>query len=118
MLMKLTNPKNNPEQVLKRAICQWLSYNQKHCMFWIQESVGIWDPVRRVYRKSNSPFQRKGKSDILGIWKQRPLAIEVKIKPNKPTEEQESFLDDFKNQGGIAIVAYRLEDVVSVLSVK
>jgi len=114
--VRLTNPKNNPEQVLKRAICEWLSYKAKHCMFWYQPSTGIWDRKKRCYRKLNSPYDKPGKSDILGIWKGRPLAIEVKWGKNVASEDQKKFLKEFEENGGIAILAYSLDDVLTKLT--
>lgn len=35
-----------------------------------------------------------------------------KIKPNKPTELQEQYLNEVRKRGGIAMVAYSLDDVI------
>lgn len=53
----------------------------------------------------------KGIPDILGIFKGRPLAIEVKARKNKTTKNQDVFLENFRKAGGIAIVAWGIEDV-------
>ncbi|HEY6189329.1 MAG TPA: hypothetical protein VIW80_16875 [Pyrinomonadaceae bacterium] len=53
-----------------------------------------------------------GTSDITGCTKDgRFIAVECKIKPNKPTELQEAYLAEVRKRGGMAIVAYDLEDV-------
>lgn len=53
-----------------------------------------------------------GTSDITGCSKNgRFLAIECKIKPNKPTALQEAYLEEIRKRGGIALVAYSLEDI-------
>lgn len=53
-----------------------------------------------------------GTADITGCSKDgRFLAIEAKIKPNKPTPLQEAYLEEIKKRGGIALVAYSLEDI-------
>ena len=39
------------------------------------------------------------------------VAIEAKMPGNKPTQAQQDFLDSVRNFGGIAIVAYNLDDV-------
>lgn len=58
----------------------------------------------------------KGGSDILGIAKNgKMIAVECKIKGNKPTELQTQFLEEIKSRGGYAIIAYDLEDVQNVL---
>jgi hypothetical protein len=57
-----------------------------------------------------------GTSDITGCSKDgRFLAIECKIKPNKPTELQEVYLAEVRKRGGIALVAYELTDVEAIL---
>jgi hypothetical protein len=56
---------------------------------------------------------QSGTSDITGCSKDgRFIAIECKIKPNKPTELQEAYLNEIRKRGGIALVAYDLEDVI------
>ena len=57
-----------------------------------------------------------GTSDITGCSKDgRFIAVECKIKPNKPTALQEVYLEEARRRGGIAIVAYDLSDVENVL---
>ncbi len=62
-------------------------------------------------------FGHKGISDVLGILKDgRFIAVECKIKPNKPTQFQLDFLEEITKRGGVGIVAYDLEDVQKELS--
>lgn len=56
-------------------------------------------------------FGEKGISDILGIFKGIFFAIEVKKLKNKPTKHQANFLQNVKDNGGIAIVARSVDDV-------
>lgn len=54
----------------------------------------------------------RGSSDILGIAEDgKFIAIECKIKPNKPSFYQTVFLEDIRNHGGYAIVAYSTSDI-------
>ncbi len=110
---KLRFPKHETESHLKRRICDWLAIH--NCFFWIESTTGIYDPVHKCYRRLNSPYAMRGKADIIGIWKGRPLAIEVKVRPNRLTEEQKKFLENFSSHGGIVIVAYTLDDVIKEL---
>jgi hypothetical protein len=56
-----------------------------------------------------------GTSDITGCSKDgRFIAIECKIRPNKPTELQEAYLAEIRKRGGIAVVAYDLSDVENI----
>ena len=61
----------------------------------------------------------KGVSDIIGIAPGGQfLAIEIKGKGKKPTPLQQQFLEAVKEDGGIAIVAYSVEDVIKGLGVE
>jgi len=92
----------------------WL--NSKRIFCWPNASIGVWDPVRKIFRKPNSKFHRNGVSDILGIYKEKPLAIECKAKNGKLSPEQKTFLSMFEAFGGIAICARSIDDVESVLN--
>jgi len=52
-----------------------------------------------------------GIPDILGCYKGFFIAIELKIKGNKPTKIQLYNLKKIREEGGIGIVAYSLDDV-------
>lgn len=103
-----------PEGLIKNQICEWLSY-QRDMMFWQNQSVGVYDPGKGIFRKCKSKYQRNGVADILGVYKGKPLAIEVKSKKGYPTVEQKAFLAEFEKMGGIAILARSIEDVEKVL---
>lgn len=102
-----------PEGLIKQAICYYLLTRKDLVrIFWSNASVGIYDPVRKMYRKNNSPFQLKGTSDILGMFHGgRMFALEVKAGKNKPTAEQKIFLDEINQGGGLGIVAYSVDEV-------
>ena len=54
-----------------------------------------------------------GTADITGCTKDgKFLAVECKIKPNKPTELQLAYLDEVRRRNGLALVAYDLDDVL------
>ncbi len=76
------------------------------------DSVGIFDPIKKVYRKSRNINRVAGVADIIGIILNRPFAIEVKSKTGKLTREQRIFLVKFQEHGGIAFVARSAKDVV------
>lgn len=53
-----------------------------------------------------------GVSDLIGCTKYgRFIAIEVKRPGEKPTKEQTHFLNRIRDNGGIAILAYSVEEV-------
>ena len=55
-----------------------------------------------------------GSSDLIGWYKGRFLAVEVKIGNEEPTEEQENFLEQVQLDGGIAICARSIKDFVDI----
>jgi hypothetical protein len=104
-------PRRKPVQrelMLQRAIWQYLTIKGVFC--WICEQPLIPGRGRKMYHHSS-----KGVSDILGIVGGRPLAIEVKVGSNTPTDQQNEFLDQFQEAGGIAFVAYSIGDVEEAL---
>jgi hypothetical protein len=101
------------ENELQKAILTLLSYHQiKH---WRINTTGLFDPRTQTFRPSLS----KGVSDIVGILPDgRFLAIEVKTKTGKVSQEQQVFLDAIRENNGVAIVARSIEDVAHVLEFK
>lgn len=83
------------------------------CFAWKNNSVGIYDPIKKLYRKSRNKFAINGVSDIIGIYCCRPLFIEVKTPKtrNRLTDEQVYFLEKTSNLGAIVIIATSVEDV-------
>jgi len=102
------------EQDIKNAILAWL-FMQKNCYVWPNDSTGIFDPVKKIYRKKHSKYHRIGISDILGIWNGRPLAIEVKRPKGVVSPEQRVFLNEFNKHGGIGFIARSVDDVIEHL---
>ncbi len=100
--------KHPSESDIKRQICEFLSLNK--ILHWTVYNGGIYDRASGGYRRLTGSY-RKGVSDLLGIYKQRPLAIEVKSKYGVLSPFQQQFLLEFAEAGGIAIVAKSVEDV-------
>jgi len=66
---------------------------------------------RRVFRG-----MKKGTSDILACWPGGLfIAVEAKMPGNKPTPEQEQFLAHIHDCGGLAVVAYSVDDVENAI---
>ena len=85
-------------------------------MVWVCKTTGIFDPVKKIYRRDNSRYFRKGVPDILGIHKGRPLAIEVKSLKGRVSPDQEKFIEEFNVHGGVGIIARSLFEVMEVLA--
>ena len=74
--------------------------------------------IRRIFHWKvwQGPMsQPKGVSDIIGCYKGRFLAIEVKKPGGKLTLMQAKFLAQVEDAGGIAFVARSLDDVINKL---
>lgn len=59
----------------------------------------------------------KGFSDLFFIKDGRVYFIEVKVKPNKPSNEQLNFIEQMKKRGCGAGVAYSVEDALKICGV-
>jgi len=67
------------------------------------------------FKAWQGPMSLPGISDILGIYDGKFMAIEVKAPGAHATTAQEAFLSSVKDQGGIAFVAWDVDDVVREL---
>jgi hypothetical protein len=95
-----------PEGLIKKQIMDWLSKQPRSiCRVWPIQ-------IGRIPGRTN---HSKGISDILGLWMGRGLAIEVKAKGGRLSPEQKEFLEGWRESGGIAILAYSLDDVIQAL---
>lgn len=101
------------EKVIENMILNYLRF--RGVFAWKNDTVGIWDQKRKVYRKKSGAFHMTGQSDILGIFENRFLAIEVKSKKGKARPEQTEFLKQVNENGGIGFIARSIEDVENYL---
>lgn len=86
------------------------------CVIWRQNQGA----VRTTYkgRKGFLKFTRgqKGISDIIGVLPGgRFLAVEVKVGKNTTSEHQDGFLERVNRAGGLGIVVYSIEELISQL---
>lgn len=82
---------------------------------WKNQSVGIFDPKKKIYRKSHNVHHVRGVSDILGLIQGRFLAIEVKSAIGKLTPDQRVFIAKVNHEGGIAFVARSVDQAAQQL---
>lgn len=111
------------ENELANHICHWLL--KWGAFVWINDSVGIYDPTRKAFRKNRNPYRIAGVADIIGItgvlkgiWpfdRPTPLAVEVKLPGNKQSDDQIAFEKRFVEAGGVYVLAYSLLDVKTTL---
>ena len=83
--------KEPTEKEIENSILAYLQ-TQKG-FFWKNQSVGVWDNVKKTYRKPNNRHHVLGTADILGCLPSGQfIAIEVKTKKGRATENQKNFL--------------------------
>ena len=97
------------ESDIQRVILEYLDHHPE--VFAVKITTTGIPNGRGGFRKNNS----RGVSDIIGVYKGKFLAIEVKRPGGQLTEHQKYFLDSIKIYGGIGIVAYSLDDVIQAL---
>lgn len=78
----------------------------------VLERCGIWH-----WKQWSGPMTYpKGICDILGVWRDgRFLAIEIKKPGGVVSPHQKKFIERMNKEGGIAFVAYSVDDVIRKL---
>lgn len=106
------------EAPVQNAVLTWLNL-QYGCFAWRNNTVGVFDPIRKVYLKPNSRFHVKGAPDILAVYKGRFIGVECKSPTGgRLSEDQILFAEKFRKCGGLYIVAKSINDVVMALGAK
>lgn len=100
--------KQNNELHLQHAIVDFLLLKKIFC--WVD-----YQPPIAGSKQRQRHYSSKGVADILGIYKGKPLAIEVKYGKGRLQPHQKEFLDRFEKEGGIAFVAYSIDEVIEKL---
>ena len=97
-----------PEKTIENNILIYLRGRQ--IFSWKVKTVGTFDTKLGRFRKP-SPLYLKGVSDILGLYNGKMIAIEVKSKKGRLSEDQKLFLHNVNVNGGVGFVARSVEDV-------
>ena len=98
---------STPEGILKAAVLAVLPL----C------GVRAWHTPAGTRNGGRTRMAKKGTVDIIG-WRlsdARFVAIETKVKPRKATEEQLEFIAAVKAAGGIAGVAYTVQEAMEIV---
>jgi len=101
------------EKGIENLILRFLNKLGVFC--WKNQSVGIYDPVKKTYRRNHNAHHIKGVSDILGVVEGKFLAIEVKSAKGVLSPEQRVFIARINQEGGIAFVARSVDQVAREL---
>jgi penicillin-binding protein-related factor A (putative recombinase) len=103
------------EKDIEKAILRYLELLPE-CYAWRNNTMGVYDAKKGIYRGTWSKYSIKGVSDIIGVYKGRPLFLEVKRdEKTKPTFHQQMFLRRVKDLGAIAEVVWSVEQVKELL---
>jgi len=102
------------EKVIENLLLEWLNY-QRGCFAWKNNSMGVYDPIKKTFRTNKNKYVHNGVSDILGIYKGRLLAVEVKTSKGVVSRAQQIFIDRVIKEGGIAGVARSLQDLEKLI---
>jgi penicillin-binding protein-related factor A (putative recombinase) len=102
-----------PEGLIKKSICEYLTY--MGVFFWVNSSTGIYDAKRKIFRANKSPYQKRGVPDILGIYKGKPFACEVKSATGRLSNEQKAFMAEYAFHGAFCFMARSVDDVIREL---
>ena len=101
------------EQDLKKLVVEYLN-RQGHYVWPTNAGMAFFydkNGRRSVFR---SGF--KGLADVVGMINGgKFLAIELKVGYNKPSDDQKAFLWKVNEMGGVAFVAYSLEEVIQIM---
>lgn len=103
-----------------------MALSQANCIVWRVDTAGAWvgqiayrerDIITLKNAKMIHAGLCKGGSDIIGIHKPtgKFIAIEVKNKNGRITEEQQRFINAIKAANGIAGIARSVEDALQLL---
>lgn len=97
-----------PEKAIENQILHYLAH--KRIFAWKVKTTATFDTRIGRYRKTDALYM-KGVADILGIFRGKPLAIEVKTKKGRLSPEQKVFLERVNQEGGLGFVARSVEEV-------
>ena len=77
------------------------------------KTLGVWH-----WKQHQGLGSIKGVSDIIGIWRGKFLAIELKAPRGVLSDEQIAFMESVRQNGGVAFMAKTLDDVIDGLGVR
>lgn len=100
------------EKEIEHQILHYLNSQPKTFAFKIN-TIGVFDPVRKIYRKNNNKWIQLGTSDIIGVHNAVCFGVEVKQPKKKASANQLMFLDRIQREGGMGAVCHSLDEAIS-----
>lgn len=77
------------------------------------KSQGVWH-----FKLHQGLGSTPGIPDIVGIWKGKPLFIEIKTRKGKLSDVQATKIAEINQAGGLAFVARSIDDVIEALGIQ
>lgn len=74
-------------------------------------------PTSRWIKVGPGPYQEAGLPDLIGCVQGRFIAIEVKVKGNRPTEKQAAVLASLNAAGSLTLIVFAGADPRKVITV-
>lgn len=68
-----------------------------------------------MFKIHGSSLMMAGLPDLIGVWRGRFIAVEVKMPGNHPSKIQEHVIGKIRAAGGRAIVAHSVPEALEVL---
>jgi len=101
------------EGIVQKQILDWLSYKRSKYKFWRNNTIGVWDQARGVYRKNKSKYHENGIGDIIVIVAPHGIHVEIEVKSKYgvQSDNQKQHQKDIEAVGSLYCLAYSVEDV-------
>lgn len=107
-----------PEQTLQQTVVKHLEARVSPGVVWFSVPLNKHGTGRKFHIQgaiAKSMGARKGVSDLIFLHKGRAFALELKAEKGGTTKEQDDFLMDWNNAGGICFVAEGLDKALKIL---
>lgn len=110
---KIRRKKSNQTNATTLAIIGYL--NTSKCWAWRNNTIGVFDPVKKVFRRNKHSL--RGAADIIGLTqKGQFLSVELKTGKDKMSIHQEYFREQITNHGGIYLCVKDFDDFLKQFS--
>lgn len=112
-------PRKGPEALIQKQITDYLTYRN---FFWWRNNTGAMaSPSNDGHKRRFIRFGKKGSPDIFVLFLRVLFGIEVKAEKGSQTDSQKQYEIDFKEAGGVYVLAKgknALHSVLEALDVK
>lgn len=107
-----------PEQLLHQTVVKHLKTRGVPGLVFFHVPLNKHGTGRKFHTQgaiAKSMGARAGVSDLIFLHKGKAFALELKAEKGKTTEDQDTFLMDWNNAGGICFVAEGLDRALKIL---